>query len=181
MLSLCVPVNNPTLKNHQYLTSGVVEGYLLGLVSKEEKDELERVLTTDPDVLAELNELEAQMEQYFLTNAVPPPPSIKIAIEERIYGAEIQKREPDVHTRSDQPISDTEPPRPSYIDVEVSDTHIQVHKNWRTAFIAIFILSKVFLVLGLYYYFKSNSQEQEIRRLKADVQQLAPLSRSRTP
>lgn len=181
MLSLCVPVNYPTLKNHQYLTSGIIEGYLLGLVSKEEKDELERVLTTDPDVLTELNELEAQMEQYFLTNAVPPPPGIKIAIEQRIYGAEIQKREPDGRTQSDQPTSDTEQPRPSYIDVEVSDTYIRVHKNWRTAFIAVFILSKVFLILGLYYYFKADSQEQEIRRLKANMQQLAPSPRGRTP
>ncbi|GAB3640456.1 hypothetical protein [Spirosoma arcticum] len=169
------------MKNHQYLTSGIIEGYLLGLVSKEEKDELERVLITDPDVLTELNELEVQMEQYFLTNAVPPPPGIKVAIEQRIYGTEIQKKEPDVHTRFDQPTADTESPRPSYIDVEVSNTHIRVHKNWRTAFIAIFILSKVFLILGLYYYFKSDSQEQEIRRLKADVQQLAPLPRGRTP
>ncbi len=137
------------------------------MVSKDEKNELERVLTTDPDVLAELNELELQMEDYFLANAVPPPPGIKAAIEQRINKTEIQKWESDTDSRFKQTIPETEPAKSNYVNVEFSDTHIRVHKNWRTAFVAIFILSKVFLILGLYFYFKSNSQEQEIARLKA--------------
>lgn len=181
MLSRSVPVNYPTLKNHNYLTSGILESYLLGLVSTEEKEELERLLTTDADILAELNELEAQMELYFLNNAVPPPPGIKAAIEQRINETEIQKKESESHSRFDQPVPETEPPKPSYVDVEVSNTHIQVHKYWRPAFIAVFILAKVFLVLSVYYYFKSNSQEQEIVRLKASVQQTAPLPGGKTP
>ncbi len=168
------------MKNH-YLTSGVLESYLLGLVSTEEKEELERLLTSDPDVLAELNELEAQMELYFLDNAVPPPPGIKAAIEQRLNETEIEKQGSNSHSRFNQPVPETESPKPTYIDVEISDTQIRVHKNWRTAFIAIFILSKVFLILGLYFYFKSNSQEREIRRLEADAQQTAPLPRSKTP
>ena len=151
------------------------------MVSKEEKDELERVLTTDPDVLDELNELEIQMESYFLANAVPPPPGIRAAIEQRINKTEIQKRESDPHSRFNQPTPEAEPTRPNYVNVEFSNTHIQVHKNWRTAFIAVFILSKVFLILGLYFYFKSNSQEQEITRLKANLQQAATLPRGKTP
>lgn len=176
-----VSANSPTLKSRQYLTSGVLEAYLLGLVSTEERQELERVLDTDPDVLAELNELEVQMEQYFLENAVPPPPGIKAAIEQRINGTEIQKQEPDTQSRFSQPAPEPQPAKSNYIDVEVSDTHIRVHKNWRTAFITIFILSKIFLVLSVYYYFKSNSQDQEIMRLKAASQQSAPLPRPGTP
>lgn len=151
------------------------------MVSKEEKDELERVLTTDPDVLAELNELETQMESYFLANAVPPPPGIRATIEQRINKTEIQKWESDTHSRFNQTIPEPEPAKSNYVNVEFSDTHIRVHKNWRTAFVAVFILSKVFLILGLYFYFKSNSQEQEITRLKADLQQTATLPRGKTP
>ena len=69
------------MKNHQYLTSGVLEGYLLGLVSGPEKEELEKLLATDEDVLAQLNELELNMEDYFQRNAVPPPPGIREKIE----------------------------------------------------------------------------------------------------
>jgi hypothetical protein len=174
-LSQFVTVNRLTLKNHHYLTSGVLESYLLGLVSNEDKEQLEHVLATDSDVLAELNELEAQMELYFLENGVPPPPGVKTAIEQRLSDTEITKWDADHQSHTQPPKPEPEVPRPNYIDVEVDNTHIRVHKHWRTAFIAVFILSKVFLILGLYYYFKADSQTQEIQRLKAAAQQNAPL------
>lgn len=163
------------------MTSGVLESYLLGLVSNEEKEQLEHVLATDQDVLAELNELEGQMEQYFLENGVPPPPGVKTAIEQRINKPEIEKWESDTYTNTNRAEPKPEPPKPNYIDVEVDNTHIRVHKHWKTAFIAVFILSKVFLILGLYYYFKSSSQQDEIQRLKAGIEQMAPSSQRVTP
>jgi hypothetical protein len=171
------------LKTYQYLKSGILEAYLLGLTTDEEKEEVEKLLTTDADVLAELNELEAGMEEYLLRNAVPPPPAIRDAIELRLSETEITKwkeaeyAEPDPKPKPNQSGSRES----SYVDVEVDNTHIRVHKNWRPAFIAVFILSKVFLILGLYYYFKSASQEEEIIRLKAQVPQTAPLLRPATP
>lgn len=169
------------MKNHHYLTSGVLESYLLGLVSNEEKEQLEHVLATDSDVLAELNELEVQMEQYFLENSVPPPPGVKTAIEQRINKPEIEKWKSDTYTNTNRSQPKPESPKPNYIDVEVDNTHIRVHKHWKTAFIAVFILSKVFLILGLYYYFKSSSQQDEIQRLKAGIQQIAPSPQRVTP
>ena len=169
------------MKTSHYLTSGILESYLLGIASDEQKEELDRVLTTDPDVLAELNELEVQIEQYLLDNGVPPPPGLKVAIEQRINGTEIQKHDTSTQSRFDPPTPEPRPATPNYVDVEVSDTHIRVHKNWRTAFIAIFILSKVFLILGLYYYFKSSSQADEIMRLKTHAQPTAPLPRRTAP
>lgn len=153
----------------------------MGLVSNEEKEQLEHVLATDSDVLAELNELEMQMEQYFLENGVPPPPGVKTAIEQRINKPEIEKWESDTYTNTNRAEPKPEPPKPNYIDVEVDNTHIRVHKHWKTAFIAVFILSKVFLILGLYYYFKSSSQQDEILRLKAGIEQMAPSSQRATP
>jgi hypothetical protein len=168
------------LKNYHYLTNGVLESYLLGLVSDDEKQEVERLLTTDPEILSHLNELEVEMEQYFLQNAVPPPPAVRKAILEKINKNELKKRDPEEYTRF-KPDSSDEPAKPNYIDVEVDDTHIRVHKYWRPAFIAVFILSKIFLILGLYYYFKTNSLEQEIIRLKAASQQTSPLPSGVTP
>lgn len=158
------------MKTHHYFTSGILEAYLLGVIAEKEKDELERVLATDPDLIAQLDELEANMEEYFIRNAVPPPPSIREKIELRLSETEIEKWD-DVKTTEPKSKSEksqsTESP---YVQVEIDDTHIRVHKLWRTAFIAVFILSKVFLILGLYYYFKSNSLEQEIDRLKSTTQ-----------
>ncbi|SOD92584.1 hypothetical protein [Spirosoma fluviale] len=169
------------MKTYQYLRSGILEAYLLGSTTEKEKEEVEKLLSTDADVLAELNELEASMEEYFLRNAVPPPPDIREKIELRISQTEVQKWEEPAHTYTEPQSTESEKREPSYVHVEVDNTHIRVHKYWRTAFIAIFILSKVFLILGLYYYFKAASQADEIDRLKAQTQQTSPLPRPTTP
>ena len=138
---------------------------MLGTLSDDDRAQAETLLATDPDIALQLEELEAGMEQYFLQNAVPPPPGIKAALQQRLVGSELKKWE--------EPAPTQEPPRPEpasspYVDVEVGDpTHIRVHKYWRAAFIAVFVLGKIFLAFGLYQYFKANSLEQEIERLKA--------------
>ncbi|MVM41497.1 hypothetical protein GO730_33745 [Spirosoma sp. HMF3257] len=165
------------MKNHQYLTSGVLEAYLLGLVSEQEKEELERLLATDEEVLAQLNELETDMEAYFLNNAVPPPPGIREKIELRINETEIKKWQQPTSGDSSKKSSESRSNDPHYVNVEVDNTHIRVHKHWKIAFIAVFILSKIFLITGLYFYFKANSLEQEVIRLKAEAQHAVPLRR----
>lgn len=160
------------MKNYQYLTDGLLETYLLGTLSDTEREEAKQILAADPDVLAQLDELELAMEQHFLENAVPPPPGVGLALQERLFGSELKKWEH--KTTQAPPAPEPEPSRSPYIDVEVSDTYLRVHKYWRAAFIAVFVLSKIFLVFGLYQYFKANSLEQEILRLKATQQTVAP-------
>ena len=169
------------MKTHEYLTSGILESYLLGLVSEQQKEDVERLLTTDPEIVSYLDALEVDMEQHFMRNATPPPPSVRNAVLQRINDNEIQRWPGNDANRANTRQPDAEPAKPNYIDVEVSNTHIQVHKYWRPAFIAVFVLSKIFLILGLYYYFKSSSLEQEIIRLRASTQQISPSVPNRTP
>lgn len=161
------------MKTYKYLKDGILEAYLLGITTEKEKEEVEQLLAKDPDVLAELNELETDMENYFLRNAVPPPPSVREAVSLRISETEIKKWEEAPHKKTHEE-SGSRSNQQSYVHVEVDDTHIRVHKYWRHAFIAVFILSKIFLILGLYYYFKASSQAEEIVRLRAASQQTAP-------
>lgn len=168
MLYLTEPV--PT---ERYITQSLLRPFLKGRLTASEQAELDELLTEDPDVLSQIQDVEASLEQYLQQQAVPPPPRIADAIWQRIGGTEIQKHEPAPHYTPPTP----QPAPTGYVDVEVSDTHIRVHKNWRAAFIAVFILSKIFLIAGLYYYFKADSQAQEIERLKATVQQTAPAGR----
>ena len=164
--------------NHSYLTSGILETHLLGLTTEKEREELQQLLDNDPEVSSQLRDLELTIEDYFVQNSAPPPPAVRDAVFQRINETEIKKWvQPE---RISDPARESETSRSAnsdYLDVAVSNTHIRVHKNWRTAFIAIFILSKVFLIVGLYYYFKSASQEQEIMRLKTEFRQTAPSPR----
>ena len=163
------------MKNYQYLTDGLLESYTLGTLSPDNRRDAAQLIATDPDLAPDLEELEVEMEQYLMRQAVPPPPGVKTALQQRLVGADIQKWE-ETYEPHTQKIPRPEPNRSPYVDVEVSDTHLRVHKNWRTALILIFVLSKVFLAFGFYQYFKANSLEQEIERLKT-TQQIAPSQR----
>lgn len=168
------------MKNYQYLTTELLDTYLKCVVSDSERNEVAELIATDPETAQQLDEFEWELEQYALQHAVPPPPATKTALFDQLFGSEIKKREPDQQTHYTYQPPKSEPAPSSYIDVEVSNTHIRVHKYWRTAFIAIFILSKVFLILGLYYYFKANSLEQEVNRLNASTQATAPVPRGQS-
>ena len=161
------------MKNYQYLTDGLLESYPLGTLSQENREQARQLIATDTDLASELEELELEMEQYFMQHAVSPPHSITTALQQRLGGSALQKwTEPyEPFTReAPQP----EPNRSPYVDVEVSDTHLRVHKNWRTALIMIFVLGKIFLAFGLYHYFRANSLAQEVERLRAPQQTTSP-------
>lgn len=142
---------------------------MLGLASEEEEQEVQQMKVLYPEVSSALNELEIQIEQYCLDNAVPPPPDTWELIQARTTGKDIKKRDQNGQDR--QRKAAPKPDKPDYLEVEVSDSFIRVHKLWRLAFLIVFILSKIFLVAGLYYYFKADSQQEEIERLKTVIQQ----------
>lgn len=158
------------MKNYQYLKNGIIEAHVLGLFADQEKEEVSQLLATDEDLLDHLDELELEMEEYFLSHAVPPPPGIREKIELRISQTEVKKWVQPDETEHNWKSTETTSKEPQYVNVEFDDTHMRVHKHWKTAFIAIFVLSKVFLILGLYFYFKADSLQQEVTRLKAEVQ-----------
>lgn len=156
------------MDTHQYIASGVLEAYLLGLASEEEQHEVQQMKVIYPEISAALNELEVAIESYCLENAVPPPTGTWELIEARTTSREIKKRE---SLTDDSQTAEPTPEKPDYLEVAFSDTYIRVHKYWRIAFAVVFILSKIFLIAGLYYYFKADSQNQEIERLKTVIQQ----------
>ncbi len=163
-------------KSHQYLEEGFLEAYLTGIVTEQERAEMKQYLSENPESQAELTEIEASMEQFFMRRAVPPPPSLRDAVMNRIDQNEIQKWRPETDGGKTRHSAKANNSESQYVHVEVDNTHIQVHKYWRPAFIAVFVLSKVFLIAGLYYYFKAGSIERELEQLRQQnsVQQTIP-------
>jgi hypothetical protein len=151
------------LETRDFIESGILESYVLGLTTDKEKEfVLERVLT-DQDLTDYTLELETDIMSYFNQGSVPPPPEVREIIQLRTTRRDIQKKKHVYDNKS----SEQPPKKDEYLEIEVNDTHIKVHKWWRPAFIAVFILSKVFLIAALYFYFKAASQEQEIEKLRA--------------
>lgn len=160
------------MNTREYINSGILEAYLLGVISEEEEREVQEMAFAYPEIKESLLQLEEEIEVLCLESAVPPPARTWSGIQARIGRTEIQKHQPYKDPFSEPEAATQAPPKPEYLEVEFNDTHLRVHKLWRPAFIAVFILGKIFLACFLYYYFKSNSLEQEVERLKAEAKEV---------
>lgn len=61
----------------EYISSGVVESYVLGLLSAQERFEFEQYCETYPELKAARESFELAIEKQAMENAVPPPEDIK--------------------------------------------------------------------------------------------------------
>jgi hypothetical protein len=152
------------VNHHAYIESGILETYVLGLASDVQQDEVERYAQIFPEVSLALKDVETAINQQF--SASIPPPSVRQRIQEnelnRLKKWDFNDQSHNKNTKEEN----------KYLEVEVNDTHIRVHKNWRPAFIAVFILSKIFLATALYFYFKSDSLNKENLKLQQEIQLL---------
>ena len=75
----------------EYIQSGIIESYVLGLASAEESAEVEKLSLQYPDVKQAINEFSVLFEQQAFENAVTPPQDVKgtimAAIREEAKGA----------------------------------------------------------------------------------------------
>jgi len=154
------------LKTQDFIESGILESYLLGIATEEEQHVVNQMILTHSEVSEYIMRFEKNLQRYFLQNAVPPPTDVREILLLRTNKTDIRKKEKD--TYYDIPKDNTKK-KEEYLEIEVNDTYIKVHRWWRPAFVAVFVLSKIFLIAGLYYYFKASSQEKEIEKLKTEI------------
>ena len=70
----------------EHISSGIVESYVLGLASDEERREFEQMCSQYPEVLAARNSFELAMEKQAMENAIAPATDLKSKIFEQIGG-----------------------------------------------------------------------------------------------
>ena len=71
----------------EYIQSGVVESYVLGLATDAERHEFERACTDYPEIAEARNSFERSLEQQLMQDAVQPPAFVKEKIFEAIRPA----------------------------------------------------------------------------------------------
>jgi anti-sigma-K factor RskA len=64
----------------RYISSGIIESYIAGLLSVREVQEVEEVIAQNPDVKAAAAACQLDMEQYVNLHAIVPPVGIKAKI-----------------------------------------------------------------------------------------------------
>lgn len=145
--------------NQAFIESGVLEAFVLGIANEGEKQAVINFANSNAKYADYLIDLEIKIKGFLDQNKISPPLDSRHALELRIQHHHQKKS----RNKSKNKINDNE----KYLEVEVSDSYIKVHKNWRSVFIAVFILSKIFLILGLYFYFKSSNLESELLKSKS--------------
>jgi hypothetical protein len=149
-----------------YIESGILESYILGLASDTQQKEVERYTQMSPEISLALEDLETVINSQFSVSI--PPPSVRQRIKEH---EDDRLKKWDFNEQNHQR-NETKKEEDRYLEVEVSDTHLRVHKYWRPAFIAVFVLSKIFLATALYFYFKSDSLNKENLKLQQEIELL---------
>jgi anti-sigma-K factor RskA len=61
----------------EYIGSGIIESYVMGLASESERAEFERMCQDYPEVLAARKQFEERLESYASEHATPPPPYVR--------------------------------------------------------------------------------------------------------
>ncbi len=68
------------MDKERFLSSGLLEQYILGLTSPEESEEVEKYLKAFPELQSEADAMRKAIEQYALQHSVPPPAHLKTRI-----------------------------------------------------------------------------------------------------
>ena len=129
----------------EYISSGVVESYVLGLLTAQERFEFEQYCEAYPELKAARNAFELVVEKQAMENAVPPPSYVK----EKILAA-IPKK--------------TVPNTSKLINMEPTPTRRSSGFGWLAAASVI-----LFLVAG-YFAYTFYNQNKELRSSNSELE-----------
>ena len=130
----------------EYISSGILEAYVTGALSREEIAEVERNLRTYPELREELRLIEATQEAMLMKTAVAPPFALKEELLERI---------PENNTKV----------------VELQ--HTRSVAVWRFAAAASISIAVIASLLAFTYWKKWRSAETDLTALIAQNQRVA--------
>jgi anti-sigma-K factor RskA len=128
----------------EYISSGVVESYVLGLLTAQERFEFEQYCETYPELIAARESFELAIEKQAMENALTPPAYIKQRVWEAIH-----------------PKQESKPSK--IISMEPASTRRSSY-GWLAAASVI-----LFIVAG-YFAYNFYSQNKELKATNADLE-----------
>jgi len=152
----------------EYIDSGITGVYILGLATPQEAEEFERKWPEYPELRAAYYRTVTNLAAVSYDKRIPPPPEVRKNFDDYMRNTPALQPTPGEGGRNN--------PRTGagdYIPLQaVPSSHIRVHRYWRWAFIAVFVLSKIFLVLSVYYIIQYQHTQDQIKDLQQQVQEL---------
>ncbi|HEV7621988.1 MAG TPA: anti-sigma factor, partial [Flavisolibacter sp.] len=76
----------------EYISSGIIESYVLGIATDSERTEFESMCANYPEIAEARNAFEMALEQQLMKNASTPPIHLKKQIEDKVFGSGAENR-----------------------------------------------------------------------------------------
>ena len=83
-----------------YIESGIIESYVMGLANEAERAEFERLCLQYPELVAARRKFEESLEGYASEHAAPPPPDVKAKVLEAVKKLPVRQDEAQVSGRN---------------------------------------------------------------------------------
>ncbi len=141
-----------------YIQSGIIESYVLGLASAEEASELEQLRINHKEVENAVNEFSVSLERHALEKAIPPPPDLK----NKILAA--------IKDTSNENVSSSLLQKAKH--EEVINTPVRSLYSWRMVAAASIILLVLSAALNFYLYNQYNDKKEAYQALLSERQAL---------
>jgi anti-sigma-K factor RskA len=151
------------LDSKEYISSGILESYILGHASPEEAGILECVMKNNAEVKAAYEEAQKTFELLATAQAVTPPNDLKSKIWDKIQlEQKVEDEKPVIPLNSVEPKLETQ-----QIGQEI---RVEKNKSWKNFAVAATVLFLVSIVANLYWMSNQNEMKNELAVLKSDKQ-----------
>ncbi|GAB3900563.1 anti-sigma factor [Larkinella knui] len=159
------------MNTKEYIESGILEEYVLGTVSPQEKREVECMSSIYPEIRQELDQLSAALEEYAQTLRREPPADIKTwLLNELEFGTslntDVNESAQSTDTESAE-ITET-PIRPLYSKEEYPNSRPTFRVTWLVAA----SLGLIVLVFAYFLYSQLQGSQQTLSSLRSANQEL---------
>lgn len=153
------------MNSKEYISSGILESYILGHASPEEAGILECVMKNNTEVREAFEEAQKTFEMLATAQAVTPPNDLKSKIWDRIQQQEkvelpVEKPIIPIQTNVQQ----------SPVKTEIRETKSEKKGNWRNFAIAASLLFLVSTGANLYWMNSQSELKEEMANMKNENQ-----------
>ncbi|MFN4363861.1 anti-sigma factor [uncultured Chryseobacterium sp.] len=144
------------MNTKEYISSGIIESYILGLASPEEAGILECVMKNNAEVKAAFEEAQKTLEDLATAQAVTPPDDLRTKIWNKIQ-QEQNDEEPSPVVSADIPAAKPQ-----------EEIRIQGNNNWKVYAVAASVLFLISVAGNIFWMSDQAKTKQEIARISTE-------------
>ncbi|WP_315054702.1 anti-sigma factor [Chryseobacterium indoltheticum] len=152
------------MDSKEYISSGILESYILGHASPEEAGILECVMKNNAEVKAAYEEAQKTFELLATAQAVTPPNDLKSKIWDKIQLEQnVEDEKPVIPLNNVEPKLETQ-------QIKTQERKIEKSNGWKNFAVAATVLFLVSVGANLYWISSQNEMKNELAVLKSDKQ-----------